>query len=206
LRESGGSRPVLHPFESRRLSSQAVESGIRSFSPARQRQHWLATLIAAALAAATVAARGADANGLCWGAAQVLLVALASEDLRSRRLPNAIIAPAAATAIVLRLLFARSELGEVVIAGAATFGLFLVLAIAVRGGLGMGDVKLAGLLGLLLGTAVVPALVVGTLAGGIASAAIFARSRSRGQTIAYGPYLCLGGSVAILALNVPMLV
>jgi leader peptidase (prepilin peptidase) / N-methyltransferase len=101
--------------------------------------------------------------------------------------------------------FERSELVEILIAGAGAFAFFLILALLTRGGLGMGDVKLAGLLGLLLGTAVAPALFVGTLAGGVASAALLARGRKRGTTLAYGPYLCLGGAVAVLALHLPRL-
>jgi leader peptidase (prepilin peptidase) / N-methyltransferase len=161
---------------------------------------------AVALGVLTVLLLGADANAVCWGAVQVVLVALAAEDVRSRRIPNAITGPASAAAIVLRVAFERSELVEILIAGAASFAVFLALALVVRGGLGMGDVKLAGLLGLLLGTAVVPALFLGTLAGGVASLAILARTRTRRTTMAYGPYLCLGGAVTILALNLPRLV
>ena len=71
----------------------------------------------------------------------------------------------------------------------------------------MGDVKLVGLFGLLLGTALVPALLVGIVAGGIASAiVVVAKPGGRKQAIAYGPYLCLGASVAILAFSPPPLV
>jgi leader peptidase (prepilin peptidase) / N-methyltransferase len=161
--------------------------------------------VAALLAITTMVVRGADADGICWALVQVVLVGLAAEDLRSRRIPNAVTAPAAAAAIVLRAAFERSELVEILIAGAGAFAFFLILALLTRGGLGMGDVKLAGLLGLLLGTAVAPALFVGTLAGGVASAALLARGRKRGTTLAYGPYLCLGGAVAVLALHLPRL-
>jgi leader peptidase (prepilin peptidase) / N-methyltransferase len=165
----------------------------------------LIAAVAGSLAVATVVVRGADADGICWAFVQVLFVALAAEDIRSRRIPNAVTAPAAVTAIALRAALERSELIEILIAGAGAFAFFLFLALLTRGGLGMGDVKLAGLLGLLLGTAVAPALLIGTVAGGVASVAMLARGRKRGTTIAYGPYLCLGGAVAVLALNLPRL-
>jgi leader peptidase (prepilin peptidase)/N-methyltransferase len=162
--------------------------------------------VAVGLGALTAILRGFDPNSVCWALAQLALVALAAEDMRSRRIPNSVTGPAAVAAVILRVAFARSELVEILIAGAASFTLFLALAVVVPAGLGMGDVKLVGLLGLLLGTAVVPALLVGTIAGGFASLAILARTKERGTTIAYGPYLCLGGAVVILALSPPKLV
>jgi leader peptidase (prepilin peptidase)/N-methyltransferase len=165
----------------------------------------LVAVVAALLAAATLVVRGTGANGICWALVQVVLVALAAEDLRSRRIPNVVTAPAAVTAVALRVALERSELVEILVAGAAAFTFFLILALLTRGGLGMGDVKLAGLLGLLLGTAVAAALFIGTLAGGVASIALLARGRGRGTTMAYGPYLCLGGAVAVLAFHLPRL-
>ena len=169
------------------------------------RDAWVSGVVATVLAAATLVVRGADIDGICWAAVQVVLVALAAEDLRSRRIPNAVTAPAAVAAVALRVALERSELVEILVAGAGAFAVFLVLALVTRGGLGMGDVKLAGLLGLLLGTAVVTALFLGTLAGGVASAALLARGRKRGTTLAYGPYLCFGGAAAVLLLHLPRL-
>ena len=169
------------------------------------RSGWVFVAVASVLAVATLVVRGADADGICFAAVQVVLVALAAEDLRSRRIPNAVTAPAALLAIALRAAFERSELVEILVAGAGAFAFFLVLALLTRGGLGMGDVKLAGLLGLLLGTSAVPALFIGTLAGGVASVALLARGRKRGTTLAYGPYLCFGGAVAVLLLHLPRL-
>ena len=131
--------------------------------------------LAAVLAAATFARLGLDADALAWALVQCLLVGLAAFDLATRRIPNVVTGPAAAAAIALRLAFERSALPEALIAGAAAMVFFLVFARLTRG-LGMGDVKLAGLLGLLLGSAVLPALIVGTLAGGVSlSSSSYAR-------------------------------
>ena len=76
-----------------------------------------------------------------------------------------------------------------------------------RGGLGMGDVKLAGMLGFLLGNAVLPALVLGVFAGGVWSAILLGTGRAGlRSTIAYGQFLALGGAVAILLSTPPPLV
>jgi leader peptidase (prepilin peptidase)/N-methyltransferase len=84
----------------------------------------------------------------------------------------------------------------------------LLLAYVARGGLGMGDVKLAGALGFLLGKAVFVALLFGTVAGAAVALAILIRRGAAGRrtTLAYGPYLALGGVLAILAFSPPPLI
>ena len=136
-----------------------------------------------------------------------MLVTLAAYDFAERRLPNAITIPGSAAALVLRLAFVRSELGEVALAGVAAFAVFLLLAIILRGAIGMGDVKLAGMLGFLLGSVVIRTLVLGVVAGGLASIALLAARRiTLRSSIAYGPYLALGGAIAVLAFHPPRLV
>lgn len=162
--------------------------------------------VAAALTALTILKLGVGANAIAWALVQCLLVALAVVDIASRRIPNVVTGPAVVVAIVLRVLFVRSALPEVLIAGAVAFVLFLVFALRTNG-LGIGDVKLAGLLGVLLGEAVLPGLLVGTVIGGLVSLALVLRSREwLHRTIAYGPYLCLGGAIAIVAFGPPALV
>ncbi len=166
-----------------------------------------ASAAAVALAAAALARFGVTANGAAWAVAEFLLVFLAAFDVATRRVPNRVTGPAAIVVILLRVAFVHSALVEMAVAGATAFAAFLLLALFSRGGLGMGDVKLAGLLGLLLGTAAVPALFLGVIVGGIASAAVLLTHRGqRGRTIAYAPYLCFGGAIAILAFGVPPLV
>ena len=166
----------------------------------------VAALAAAGLVAATLIRYGVGPNGLAWSCVQVALVALAWVDLRERRLPNAIVVPLAAGAVLLRVAFERGALVEVVVAGTVAFAVFLLLAVVVRGGLGMGDVKLAAAEGFLLGRAAAEALVLGVVLGGVAAALLLAARRAdRKTTYAYGPYLVLGAAVAILALRPPAL-
>ena len=155
----------------------------------------------------TLSKFGVGGLGLAWSAAQLLLVFIACFDFVTRRIPNVVTLPAMGVVLVLRGAFVPGTLPEALIAGAAGFAGFLLLVIVTRGGFGMGDVKLTGLLGLLLGSALVPALLVGVVAGGIASAVVaLVKPGGRKQAIAYGPYLCLGAALAILAFSPPPLV
>lgn len=161
----------------------------------------------AALASLTLARYGVTWAAGAWIATQVLLAFVAVFDLAARRIPDRMTVPAAAAAVAVRAVFAPGALPVTAAAGAIAFGVFLLFSIVTRGGLGMGDVKLAGLLGLLLGKAALPALLVGVVAGGVASATVLvAKGRVRGHTIAYGPYLCFGAALAILAFYPPTLV
>jgi leader peptidase (prepilin peptidase) / N-methyltransferase len=154
------------------------------------------------LAGAALVRFGVTAHGVLWAAAEILLVVLASIDLATRRVPNRVTVPAAVAVVVLRAAFVPSSLPEALGAGAAAFAFFLLVAVLTRGGMGMGDVKLAALIGLLLGRAALPALLLGIVAGGLASlVVIVARRGGRGYTLAYAPYLCLGAAIAIVAFN-----
>jgi leader peptidase (prepilin peptidase) / N-methyltransferase len=142
---------------------------------------------------------GFTGNGIAWTATQVLLGSVAIWDLRTRRILNVVVLPASLVVVALRVVFVPSALPETLVAGVTAFAVFVVLAVAFRGGLGMGDVKLAGLLGLLLGRAAVGALLAGVVAGGVAAALLVASGRAgRKSTFAYGPYLALGGALWIL--------
>ena len=155
----------------------------------------------------TLANFGAGGLGAAWSLAQALLVFLACFDAVTHRIPNRATIPAMAVTLVLRLAFGTGTVPEALIAGAAGFAAFFLLAVITRGGFGMGDVKLVGLLGLLLGKALLPSLLVGVVIGGIASAIVaLTVSGGRRKAIAYGPYLCAGAALGILAFSPPPLV
>jgi leader peptidase (prepilin peptidase) / N-methyltransferase len=172
------------------------------------RQWALAGVLVAGLAfaAATLVRWGLSADGVAWGVVQVLLAAVAAYDLATRRIRNFVTVPGSLVAVLLRVAFEREALVEICVAGLVVFAAFLILALFLGGGFGMGDAKLAGMLGFLLGSAVVPALLIGTVAGGIIGAVVLALSRSRKTTIAYGPYLALGAAISILAFSPPSLI
>jgi leader peptidase (prepilin peptidase)/N-methyltransferase len=135
-----------------------------------------------------------------------VVVLLAAIDLEQRRLPNLIVLPSYA---VLAALLALSSLwrhdfwplARAGIGGALLLVFFLVLATAQPSGMGMGDVKLAGLIGLALGYLSWTALLFGCFAGillaGIVGLVLTARGR-RQATMPYGPFLIAGALVAVL--------
>lgn len=129
----------------------------------------------------------------------VALVALSAADLRHRLVPNVIVLPAAAV-----VLAARTALDPSVewVAGALGASLFLFLAaLAYPKGMGMGDVKLALLLGAMLGRTVPVALMLGMLAALVPSIVLLVRhgSAARKMAIPFAPFLSLGGVVALFA-------
>jgi len=76
----------------------------------------------------------------------------------------------------------------------------LLAALARPGGMGMGDVKLAGVMGLYLGSSVLPALLIAFLSGSIYGGVLMARhgAGARKKGVPFGPFLALGGLVALL--------
>jgi leader peptidase (prepilin peptidase) / N-methyltransferase len=158
-------------------------------------------LLTAVAFAAVVAVRGLDEGLLLELPLAAALVALAAIDVEQRRLPNRVVYPLAAWGAVAAILVEDGALPERLPAAAAAFVLLLVPALARPGSIGMGDVKLAGTMGLYLGPAVVPALAVALLGGAVAGAGMMLRegAAARRRTIPFGPFLALGGLVALLA-------
>jgi leader peptidase (prepilin peptidase)/N-methyltransferase len=123
-------------------------------------------------------------------------------DLEHRIIPNRITLPAAVAALAIGLATQPAGVPEQLLAGAAAGGFLLVFVVAYPRGMGMGDVKLVAVLGLLLGTSVAVALLVGVLAGTLLGAAIIARAgvaAGRKTAVPFGPFLALGAVVAMLA-------
>jgi leader peptidase (prepilin peptidase)/N-methyltransferase len=130
------------------------------------------------------------------------LVPIALADLRSRRIPNRLTGPAALLAVVVVLATDPGGLPERGLAAATAGGAFLLVALASPEGMGMGDVKLVAVLGLYLGGDVAAALLVALAAASLAGVAILLRwglREGRRATIPLGPFLALGGVVALIA-------
>jgi leader peptidase (prepilin peptidase)/N-methyltransferase len=161
----------------------------------------LIELLTAVAFGAVVAVRGFD-DGLVLELPFVAcLIALAGIDYDHKLLPNRIVYPMAAYGLVATLLVDRDDLAENLIAGAGAF-LFLFLAVlAYPRGMGMGDVKLGGAMGLYLGLSVVPALLTAFVSGTIVGLVIMARegAAARKKAIPFGVFLALGGIVGVLA-------
>lgn len=120
-------------------------------------------------------------------------------DVRRRIIPNRIVLPAAALVLAARTAVHPSLVWIVAGTGAAAF--LLVAAILRPGGMGMGDVKLALLLGVAVGRTVPLALAVAFVAAAVPSVVLIARHGARARTmgIPLAPFLALGGVVALIA-------
>lgn len=139
----------------------------------------------------------------------VLSLQLAAEDIRTRRLPNRLVLPAypaaglllGAAALVAgepRRLAGMAAGGAVLLAG------YFLLRVISPAGLGLGDVKLAGVLGLFLGFAgwghVAAGAAAGFVLGGIWGLGLVLTGRGTGKTrIAFGPFMLAGAAVVLAA-------
>jgi leader peptidase (prepilin peptidase)/N-methyltransferase len=132
----------------------------------------------------------------------LLLVPITLIDLEHHIIPNVLTGIGAVGAIVLLILFDSDSLVEHLIAAAAAGGFFLLAAIVYPAGMGMGDVKLAAVMGLFLGRAVAPAifaaLIAGTLIGGVIIAR-YGMDEGRKKGIPFGPWLAFGSLVGLFA-------
>jgi leader peptidase (prepilin peptidase)/N-methyltransferase len=164
----------------------------------------LGAFFAAALATAVLIRYGLGAPGLIIAFTAAVLVVLSVIDFDSHRLPNRIVLPSAALVLVARLTTSPEHWKAWIGASLGAFACFLVLALVYPAGLGMGDVKLALLLGAALGGAVLPALLVGTLTAGVAGAVVLAREGlgARRRALPFGPFLGFG-AITILLLLAP---
>jgi leader peptidase (prepilin peptidase)/N-methyltransferase len=127
------------------------------------------------------------------------LATITLTDLEHRRIPNVVLIVSALIGLALLVLGDRDALADHLIAAAAAFAALFVVALAYPRGMGMGDVKLAGVKGLYLGKAVAPELLIGFAVGALYGLALIARhgSAARKQAVPFGPFLALGGIVAL---------
>jgi leader peptidase (prepilin peptidase)/N-methyltransferase len=130
------------------------------------------------------------------------LVPIAVIDLDVQRIPNALTGPAAILAVALGALLDPGHLPEQLAAGLGALLFFYLPALIHKKGMGMGDVKLVGVLGLYLGRAVAPAIFIALILGVVVGAGVVAMkgvSDGRRAKIPFGPFLAVGGLIAFFA-------
>jgi leader peptidase (prepilin peptidase)/N-methyltransferase len=130
-----------------------------------------------------------------------MLLTITLTDLERRIIPNRVLAVASAIGLVIVVFSDPTSLPERAAAGIGAGGVLLAAALAYPGGMGMGDVKLAAAMGLFLGVAVVPALLVALLAGSLVGIGMIARdgAAARKRAIPFGPFLAIGGVTGLFA-------
>jgi prepilin signal peptidase PulO-like enzyme (type II secretory pathway) len=139
-------------------------------------------------------------RGVIGLAGLVVLGAVAIRDVQTRRAPNTLVYPALPAMLVGALTLGQPELVEALLGGIAALGILLVVALAGRGAMGAGDVKVGALCGVIVGIhGVVPMLAATFISGAIvAGLLLLTGSRRREDTIAFTPFL-VGGTLAAMA-------
>jgi len=154
-------------------------------------------LVTALLLAGCVLAFGLTAKTAIAAFFCAVLVAVSAIDLEHRIIPNRIVLPA--TVVVLVANSARDLSPEWALAALAGSGFLFAAAVAYPAGMGMGDVKLALLMGAALGRTVSVALMVGMLAALVPSVVLLVRhgSKARKMGVPFGPFLAIGSVAAL---------
>ncbi len=155
-------------------------------------------LTAAAFVGAALA-RGVDDDLALWLPFAAVLIAVAAIDLDHRIIPNKILLPAAVWGIAATIAFRPDNVDDSLIAGGIAFSALLLAALVYPAGMGMGDVKLAGVMGIYLGSGVAPAMLSAFLAGSVVGLLIIAREGkdARKKGVPFGPFLAFGGLIGL---------
>ena len=182
------------------LSWLLLRGRCRACGAAISRRYPLVELLTAVAFAAVVAVRGFDEDLVLELPFVAALIALAAIDLDHRILPNKIVYPLAAWGVIATVLVDRDDLVENLAAGAGAFAFLFIAVLAYPRGMGMGDVKLGGAMGLYLGLSVIPALLVAFLSGSVIGLGMIARegASARKKAVPFGVFLALGGIVGVL--------
>lgn len=136
-----------------------------------------------------------------------LLLGISVIDVRHYRIPNRLVYPAVVSAGA--FVGVADLAGQPLSATAAGVGMLaygvglLIVALIAPMGMGMGDVKLAGLIGLVLGAVDLPSVAVaagaGILLGGVGGIVALLLGAGRKTRIPYGPFMAAGAAVAVFA-------
>jgi leader peptidase (prepilin peptidase) / N-methyltransferase len=157
--------------------------------------------LAAALLVAPIALWRLDvgAEGIVGVLFFAVLALLAVKDIEEQRIPNVIVLPATAAMLLAVGALRPHRLLEAVLAAVAAAAFLFLPSLLAKGGVGMGDVKLALLLGAALGRGVAVALLLGCLAASVAGVTLLVRkgSGARKTAVAFAPYLAFGAVAAI---------
>src|SRR3954447_11479464 len=152
------------------------------------------------LCALVVIVKGADQDAWLGIALVLTLVPITFIDLDHQIIPNVIVGPSAVVALAILGLTDPDAIPDHLIAGAAAGAFFFVAVLAYPRGMGMGDVKLAAVMGLYLGSSVAPALLAAMLSGTIVGGVVMARkgvAEGRKPRVPFGPFLALGALVGL---------
>jgi leader peptidase (prepilin peptidase) / N-methyltransferase len=191
----------VKPYDNVPILSYLVLRGhCRSCSAPISARYPLVEALTAALCVGAVLVHH-SAAGIALSVVLILLIVpVALIDLEHRIIPNRITALGAVLALVLGLVLDPSGEPARLLAAGCAGGFLLLAALAYPAGMGMGDVKLAGMMGLFLGAAVAPALFVALLSGVLTGTVVLARKgvrEGRKTAVPFGPFLAFGALLGV---------
>jgi prepilin signal peptidase PulO-like enzyme (type II secretory pathway) len=136
--------------------------------------------------------------GIASGLTFFLLIALI--DTKYQLVLNILTYPAIVLVVIAHVVIIRGDLLPMLLGGAFAFTIFFLTAWLRPGDIGGGDIKLAALLGLMFGfPGILWVLIVGVGLGGVVAVTLLLTQRFGAKSyMAYAPFLCLGGAVALL--------
>ena len=154
-------------------------------------------LATALLVAGCVLAFGVTWDALVASFFCAVLVVISATDLEHRIIPNRVVLPAAGIVLVAQTLLHPSP--EWALAALGASGFLFAAALVYPAGMGMGDVKLALLMGAMLGRSVAVALMLGMILALVPSVVLLARhgAAARKMGIPFGPFLAIGSVIAL---------
>jgi leader peptidase (prepilin peptidase)/N-methyltransferase len=178
----------------------AAERRSRIAAALPEHRGW-AFLVALLVVPLPLARLGFGLDGLAGALFAVVLAWLAAKDIEARRIPNVVVLPAAAIVLVAVGTFRPSHFLESLVAALAAAAFLCLPSIVMRGAVGMGDVKLAFLIGAALGRGTSAALLLGCLAASGAAVVLFVRhgSQARKMALPFAPFLAFGALAALVA-------
>ncbi len=159
----------------------------------------LVELLAAVLLSIVYLRFGWSPELVYYSGLTALLLVISFIDLDTMVIPTQLVGVGMVWASVYNL-YTRQPAIDWLLGGVLGFGLFYLIYVLSRGGMGGGDVRLAGLLGLVLGYKLLAcALLIAFVAGAVVSLALLGCGRAQRKTaIPFGPFLAVGGYVAAL--------
>jgi leader peptidase (prepilin peptidase)/N-methyltransferase len=193
----------VRPYDNIPVLSWLLLGGhCRSCHAAISPRYPIGEAVTAALCVAVVLARS-SVSGIALGIALVLIVIPAATiDFTDLIIPNSLMAIGAALALALGTSLDPSGEPGRLIAGAGAAAALLAIALAYPRGMGMGDVKLVGVMGLFLGIAVIPALLIAVVSGTVVGVVVLTRkgvTAGRQTKLPFGVFLAFGAVAAIFA-------
>lgn len=197
-----GCAAAIAPYDNVPVVSWLVLHGrCRSCDAAISPRYPIVELLTVLSFAGVAAARGVSPELFIYLPLTAALIAVAGIDIDHRIVPNRIALPAAAWGLGASAALRPTELPELLVAGAGAFLVLLLAVLVYPGGMGMGDVKLAGVIGVYLGMAIVAALLAAFLAGSAWGLAKIARhgALARKEAVPFAPFLAAGGLIGLIA-------